>query len=103
MTEIARSNGSCLLRLVWFGIGPVMMLILAMINMDRGGGWLTTVDVSYFIALGTTIAARILDFRSGRAKTAAGVPATQAHLQRYVPGVLLVALAVWAITNAIGN
>jgi phosphatidylserine synthase len=103
MSEAARPSGSCLARLIWFGIGPAIMLILAMVNMERGGGWLTTIDVAYFVVLGITILARVIDFKTGNPQTATGMPATSVHLRRYVPGILLVATAVWGVTNFIGN
>lgn len=103
MSEAARPSGSCLARLIWFGIGPAIMLILAAVNIERGGGWLTTVDVAYFVVLAVTILARVVDFKTGNPQTATGAPATSAHLRRYVPGILLVAVAVWGVANLIGN
>jgi len=103
MSQAAQPTGSCLARLVWFGIGPALMLILAIVNLEHGGGWMSTSDVIYFVVLGVTILARYLDFQSGNAQTATGAPATSAHLRWYVPGISLVALAVWGIANLIGN
>lgn len=103
MSEAARPSGSCLARLIWFGIGPAIMLILAAVNTERGGGWMSTIDVAYFVVLGATILARVVDFKTGNPQTATGEPATSAHLRRYVPGILLVAIGVWSVTNLIGN
>jgi len=103
MSQAARPSGSCLARLLWFGIGPVIMLILAAANIERGGGWLTTIDVAFFIVLAVTILARVIDFKTGNPQTATGAPATSGHLRRYVPGILLVAGAVWSVANLIGN
>ena len=77
--------------------------ILTALNAERGGGWMTAVDVAFFVVLGLTILARCLDFRAGNPQTAMGTPATSAHLRRYVSLAVLVGLAVWGIANLIGN
>jgi hypothetical protein len=103
MSDAAQPSGSCLIRLVWFMIGPAAMLILAVTSMERGGGWLTGLDIAFFVALAVTILARCIDFRLGRPQTASGTPATAAHLRRYIPSVFVVGVLVWTIANAIGN
>ncbi len=103
MSETAQSSGSCLVRMIWFMVGPAVMLILAAVNLDRGGGWLTGVDIAFLVTLAITILARCIDFRLGRPETAAGTPATPADLRRYIPLVIAIAGMVWAITNVIGN
>jgi hypothetical protein len=103
MSDAAQSSGSCFIRLVWFMIGPAAMLILAATKMERGGGWLTGLDIAFFIMLALTILARCIDFRLGRPQTASGTPATAAHLRRYIPLMLVIGVLVWTMTNVIGN
>jgi hypothetical protein len=79
------------------------MLILTIVNIDRGGGWFTGVDVAFFIALGITVIARCIDFRLGQSRTASGTPATAADLRRYVPLALLAGFLLWGIANLVGN
>lgn len=103
MSESVNPSGSCLVRMVWFLIGPAALFILAVLILERGGGWLTRLDILYFAFLFVTVAARGLDFYFGNPLTASGTPATTAHLARYAPGVLLLGLAVWVAANLIGN
>lgn len=79
------------------------MLILAMLNLERGGGWMTAIDLAYFVVLGITILARVLDFQTEVRRQRWEHHSTSADLRRYVPGILLVGLAVWRIANLIGN
>ena len=103
MSNDVHGSGSCLLRLVWFLFGPAIMLILTIVNIDRGGGWFTGVDIAFFIALAITIAARWIDFGRGQSRTATGTLATIADLRRYVPLAIAAGILVWGIANFIGN
>lgn len=103
MSESANPSGSCLVRLVWFLIGPAALFILAVLIFERGGGWLTRLDILYFVFLFVTVAARGLDFYFGNPLTASGTPATPKHLLRYAPTVFVAGLAVWAAANLIAN
>lgn len=89
--------------MIWFLVGPAAMFILAVLNVERGGGWFTQLDILYFVFLFVTLAARGADFYFGNPLTASGTPATSRHLLRYAPTVLVAGLAVWVAANLIGN
>lgn len=104
-TEQTPSNptGSCLTRLLWMMVGPMLLLVLSITIINSGNGWLTGLDITFFVVLAGMLLARWFDFRAGDPRTAAGDPATPGHLRWYVPLTLVIGLAVWAAANAIGN
>lgn len=104
-TENPQSNpaGSCLTRLLWMMVGPMLLLVLTINIINSGSGWLTAADIAFFIVLSGMLLARWFDFRAGDPRTISGDPATPRHLRRYLPLTLTIGLAVWATANAIGN
>jgi hypothetical protein len=84
------SFGVACARVFWMMVGPMALAILAFGVAERGGGWLTGLDIAYLVTLAAMLAARWLEF-----------PA--AGLRRYLVTAASVGLAVWAGANVIGN
>ena len=97
------SAASVLARLLWMFLCPMILLILTITIVRRGGGWLTPADYAFFGLLAAMILARIWEFRIGNPQTASGEPAAPADLWRYIAGAVLVGLAVYAVANYFGN
>jgi hypothetical protein len=97
------SFGVACARVFWMMVGPMALAILAFGVAERGGGWLTGLDIAYLVTLAAMLAARWLEFRGGQAQTAEGEPLTAAGLRRYLVTAASVGLAVWAGANVIGN
>jgi hypothetical protein len=90
-------------RVFWMMAGPLVLAILAYNIAMSGGGWLIGLDVAYLVILALVLAARWLEFRTGRAQTAEGEPLTAPDLRRYMIGALVIGLTVWVGANFIGN
>jgi hypothetical protein len=90
-------------RLFWMMLGPFALAITAFSITERRDGWCSPLDGIYFVVLGGVFLGRWLEFRSGRPLTAAGEPATPAHLRRYALVLGLVGLGVWVVANLVGN
>jgi hypothetical protein len=97
------SNTTILARGFWTTIGPLLLLTLLAIILTTGRGWLTAVDVIFFLALGGLLAARVIEHRGGDPQTATGQPATQDDLRFYLMVTPLAGLIAWVLANAIGN
>lgn len=97
------TSGSCLPRLIWFMIGPMALLMLALLIAEKRGGWTGPASLAFVGVLIVTILARWLDYRGGNAQTAEGTPATAFHTRRFVIGASLVGLVVWCLANLIGS
>jgi hypothetical protein len=81
-----------------------MFLVLVTFGIVRNWeGWVTGLDVAFFVLVGVMLLGRWLEFRGGRPETATGEPATPGHLQRYVVLLPLVGVAVWVIANVLGQ
>lgn len=90
-------------RLYWMMLGPMFLTVLGAIIAFNGGGWLTAVDVAFFVGLAMLVIARWLEFQGGNPQTDAGEPATDADLRQYALGAILVGLIAWGVVNVIGN
>ncbi|MCI0681008.1 MAG: hypothetical protein L0Y71_02800 [Gemmataceae bacterium] len=101
--DSAPSGSSVLARVVWLMVGPMLLLVLALVVIKTGNGWFTVADMAFLAVLAVTILARWWEFRGGAAKTSTGEAATPAHLRRFVVGALVVGLAGWAVANYLAN
>lgn len=91
-------------RFFWFFIGPAILLVLTMLIVNSGSGWLTVLDIAFFVVVGMMILGRWIEVHSGRGKTAYNdEPATPTHFRRYVAVMVPLALAIWTVANAVGN
>jgi hypothetical protein len=81
-----------------------MLLVLTMLIVRAGSGWLTALDVAFFVAVGLMILGRWMVIHSGRGKTAYNDEvATPAHFRRYVAAMVPITLLVWTVANLLGN
>lgn len=90
-------------RVFWMGLGPLILALILYEILTRGGGWFTPIDFGFLIVLSALPVARWFEFRNGNPLTSTGVPATSAHLSRYVIGVVSLGLAAWIVANLLGN
>ena len=66
-------------------------------------GWLTPLNLVYFVILGGMLVGRWAEFRYGMPMTATGEPASIDHLRRYAIGVGMLGLAICVAANLLGN
>jgi hypothetical protein len=90
----------CLPRLFWMALGNVA-LVGAALAIYKSTGW-SIADLAFLLIVGLLIGARYIDIVRYQGKTADGEPATRAHLKRYVLWLLVTAIALWAVTRALG-
>lgn len=90
-------------RILWFAVGPVALLLTLAKIAGSDNGWLTVVDAVFWVVVGLMVGFRWLDQRSGVATNAFGEPSTWADFRRYAALLPLVALAAWLVANALGN
>ncbi len=102
-TRTSTSTAAFFGRLFWLFAGPMFLMVLALNIAQRGTGWLTPIDLGYFLILGGMLLGRWLEFRSGSAMTATGEPATASDLRRYMVTAAIAGLALWAAANLLGN
>jgi hypothetical protein len=90
-------------RVLWLFFGPMFLVLLTFGIVRDWSGWVTGLDVAFFVIVGVMLLGRWLEFRGGRPETVTGEPATPAHLQRYLLLVPLIGLAVWVTANLLGR
>jgi hypothetical protein len=90
-------------RVFWMIAGPMALAALSVAIVRAGTGWLTGLDVAFFVILCGIVLARWLEFRRGHALTAGGEPASPAHLRRYALTALGLGLSTWVLANLMGN
>jgi hypothetical protein len=104
MPEVTTNSTSAVLgRLFWMMIGPLFLGISAYYIVTAGTGWATAADLMYFLVLGGMILGRWLEFRGGNPRNSTGEPCAPGDLRRYVVLTIVIGVAVWVLTNAIGN
>jgi hypothetical protein len=90
-------------RLSWMIVGPFAQAIVANSISERRDGWVSPLDLFYFVVPVGMLMGRWLEFRSSRPLTATGEPADGDHLHRYAWGLGLLGLAGWVAANLVGN
>ena len=103
MSSSVPTTDSGVSRLIWCLIGPMMLLVLAIMIAEKKGGWLGGSSLAYLLVLGGTALARWRDYRSGNSLTADGEPTTAAHLRSYFLTIPPLGLAVWLAANWLGT
>ena len=84
-------------------IGPLILIFLSIANVKARSGWMSSVDIAFFVVLAALVYARWLEFRGGAPRTATGEPAAISHFRRYAWITLGAGLGIWFMTNLIGN
>lgn len=90
-------------RLMWFIIGPIILLFATYGIGTRGDGWLTGKNATYLVTVALMVWGRWVEQRSGCATLADGKPATWEHFHRYVRYMLPIAGVLWLAANIVGN
>ncbi len=86
-------------RIFWMILGPLCLFLLAFALTKQPPGWFRVLDLAFFALLGSIILVRWLEFRSGRAQTATGEPATAADLRKYTVMMVALGFVVWIGAN----
>jgi hypothetical protein len=97
------SGAPVISRLMWIFVGPLTLALLLGGIASGGGGWLTGIDVTYFVVFVLMILARWKEHRSGFAMTVYGDPVTPEHVRRYLLVAVPLGIAAWVVANLIGN
>jgi hypothetical protein len=90
-------------RIIWLLVGPLALVFLIIGIVRSGTGWLTGLDLAFFLVLGGMCLGRWIEFRGGTPRTSSGEPAGPAVLRHYVLLVLTLGLATWIAANVLGN
>ena len=84
-------------------VGPLTLAVCALVIAQGQEGWLTPLDLFYFIVLGGMLLGRWAEFRYGQPMTATGEPASMLHLRRYAISATMLSLGIWVVANLLGN
>ncbi len=97
------SIGVVFSRIFWMLIGPLMLVLVLYRSADRGGGWVTSTDIFYFIVLAALPVTRWVEFLGGDPRTSTGEPASIDHFRRYASVTILLGVAVWVAAKLISS
>jgi hypothetical protein len=104
MTSAATTSAPALFgRLYWMMVGPFALAICAMRITQRLDGWIGPFDMIYLLLLGGMFLGRLIEYRGGQPMTAAGEPATAAHLRRYFVVLSILGLGIWVAAKLATN
>lgn len=90
-------------RTFWMFLGPMLLFLLVYSIASTGGGWLTVLDLLFFVVLVGVLLSRLSEYASGYATNAYGGPVTPLAIRRYATAVGLGGLLVWFLANVLGN
>ena len=90
-------------HLLWFFLGPMILLVLLWGIVAAGSGWVTVLDVVFIALVVVMIGCRWIEQRSGQATTDTGEPSTWDDFHRYVMIMPWLAAAAWGAANLFGN
>jgi hypothetical protein len=94
-----RSSGFLgLARLFWIMGGPALMLFLAAVMVQRGGGWYAPASVAFLVVMIAVAAIRRLDPHNGYGEASA-----PEDLRKHAIVTFGMGLIVWIIANLLGN
>jgi hypothetical protein len=96
----ASSGARVALRLVWMGLGNLVLAAAAILIMQRGGySWR---DVLFWGTAFGLVAVRGVDITVFGGTTADYRPATSRDLRRYAVRILALAAVVWVVSHLVG-
>jgi hypothetical protein len=90
-------------RLCWMLVGPFVLAVCTIGIARWGDGWLSPLDMVYFLVLCGMLVGRWSEFRYSQPMTATGECATADHLRRYVWVTSGLGLAIWVGAKLVGN
>jgi hypothetical protein len=97
---VAPPTGNVLLRVVWMGAIPFILLCIFLLA-DTETWTLGTVDIVLVLLVVGAVVARAIDALSYGGTTADGEPATRSHVIRYAIRVVVIAAVAWVIAQSI--
>lgn len=90
-------------RLMWFMLGPgMLLLLLAKIITDQRGWW-SKLDAAYGATIILMALGRWFEQRSGSATDTEGNPTTMKDCQRYVTRLIMFTTPAWLLASVLGN
>jgi hypothetical protein len=87
-------------RVYWFAIGPLFLVLMLLGLLNDEEGRRVGYNIAYLLGLAGLPLSRWLEWRSGRAETADGHPATIAQIRQYAIFSVIIGLAVLVAVNA---
>lgn len=90
-------------RLTWSVLGPLALALVTMGIVSKGNGWLTVLDVIFGVIILWMLLGRWVEYRSGQGTSTSGERTTRSDFRRYVAGLLGMALALFVLSNVLGN
>ena len=90
-------------HLFWVVLGPLVLLLLLWGIAASGSGWVTVLDIAFFVVVALIILGRWLDQRSGQGTNSAGEQSTWRDFRRYARSLPIVAASAWIVANLLGN
>jgi hypothetical protein len=88
-----------LVRLFWFLVGNVILIISAFRIFQHRGGFLSPWDAVFWGTVILLLAVRHFDITRLHGQTFAGTPASLAHWRRYALVLLVLSAAAWAASH----
>jgi hypothetical protein len=88
---------------MWLFVGPMGMLLTLATIVQRGTGWATGHDATFFVFLAAAIVARWIDYLTGDPVTSGGEGAPPGAARRYTMLVVSLGVVGWVLANVIGN
>ena len=90
-------------HVTWMLYGPFILFLILISIVRLGSGWLTALDIAYFVVVAAMIFCRWFDQRSGQACTTTGEPSTWEDFRRYALLLPPLAIGAWILSNLLGN
>jgi hypothetical protein len=87
----------------WFLLGPLILLLTFMSIVRAATGWLTALDLVFFVVVAAMVFGRWVEQRSGQGVTMSGEPSTWEDFRRYATWLPVLATALWIVANVLGN
>jgi hypothetical protein len=88
---------AALIRLYWFLIGNVLLVILAVITGSQSKKAILFPSVMYWAVVVSLMVTRYIDIRYGKDSTADGQPFTLRHWVRYSVFILILSSGMWGV------
>ena len=91
------------LHLFWAALGPLILAVLLWSFITSANGWITALDVFFFVVVALMVCGRWLDQRSGQGTTSTGEQSTWKDFRRYALSLPILAVSAWIVANLLGN
>ena len=102
-TSAQDRTGGCLIRLCWFVLGNIALLITAKVISSHRNSFLSWADLIFWLIVPAVIAVRYFDITRMGGRTVDGKPATMRHWRRYSVMFSAVCLLLWALAHVLAR